>query len=297
MNRNFIFKFCFLFCLMSSIIGCEKNDQQEKEKEPNDPFKTFFPKEVRPTPSFKCFPGAYYRKTVSSKDLWLGITGKIKLPTITFDESRKNPLSPAQYMDNPSIYLGGNSNGQETDIGLTWEVIRDDYGNPTPDRRAFRPFFRRAAYTPTGQSDLWENAPALPDYYFYPGEEVTLTLELVKHQTLRLTVESGKKKFEKEYICDGYKLGYPMEVKRVNAIDQVRNEGKPVQATKTKVTNAIWYNTYLLREYNNEIVKVPMHTKRFTDMRCPDPVFFNITATDDEGIIGAETITIDGGLN
>lgn len=78
---------------------------------------------------------------VSSKHCWLGIGGKVTLPTITFDPLRTNSAKPGQYLDNPSVYLGGSMGGQETDIGLTWEVIRDANGNVSADRKVFRPFF------------------------------------------------------------------------------------------------------------------------------------------------------------
>ena len=86
-----------------------------------------------------------------------------------------------------------------------------------------------------------------------------------------------------------------MQFKRVNAIDQVANEGKPVQPTKTKVENAKWQNTYLFRLHNEKEVKAPMHSGRFTDMRCPDTKFFSIVASEAEAKIGGELITIDGG--
>ena len=47
-------------------------------------------------------------------------------------------------------------------------------------------------------------------------------------------------------------------------------------------------------KYKNEIVKVPIHEGRFTDMRCPDSHFFEVTSTDEGRKIGAETISING---
>lgn len=93
-----------------------------------------------------CFQGAYYRKAVSSKDVWLGIGGTVVLPEIIFDENRKNPAKPGQYLDNPSVYLGGNMGGQETDIGLTWEVVKEN-GVVSPGKKSFSPIY--AAYQPS----------------------------------------------------------------------------------------------------------------------------------------------------
>ncbi|MBC7746067.1 MAG: hypothetical protein H7096_13300, partial [Flavobacterium sp.] len=60
---------------------------------------TFFSNEVKPEDSKPCFEGAYYRKLVSSTDDWVGIEGTVVLPQIRFDEKRKNPKKPMQYLD------------------------------------------------------------------------------------------------------------------------------------------------------------------------------------------------------
>lgn len=48
------------------------------------------------------------------------------------------------------------------------------------------------------------------------------------------------------------------------------------------------------RKNKDEIVKVPIHEGRFTDMRCPDTHFFEIISTDEDRKKGAETISING---
>ena len=284
----------FIFCL---IFSCSASSPTKEEQMKEDPITGFFPTEHRPEKTIDCFPGAYYRKVVSSHDLWVGISATVKLPQITFDTTRLRPDKPGQYMDNPSIYLGGNGDMQETDMGLTWEVIRDENGEVTPDRRAYRPFCRRNPYGPTGQQGVWESAPALPEYYFYPGDIVTMTFQLIADKILRLTIESKEKKFEKDIQCDGYRSGYPIQMKRVVAIDQVHNEGKPVQPTTARLTNTVWYNTHLLRDVKGEVIRVPMHTGRFTDMRCPEAKYITVTTTAKEAKIGAETISIDGKIH
>lgn len=290
-NTLFISFFCSTLTLFG--LGCSSGDSDDggKDTEPKDPINEYFKDEVRPTPQ-DCFAGAYYRKAVSSKDIWLGIGGTIKLPTITFDENRRNPNKPKQYLDNPSIYLGGNMSGQETDIGLTWEVVKEN-GTVSQERKAFRPFMRRTSHA-SGQGSDYSNAPAEEKYYWYPGETVTISVQVVADGKVRFTVEGAGKKFETDYDCAGYKKGYRGEFKRVNAIDQVANEGKPAQPTKTKVEGAQWAETYLFRLYNDEVVKAPMHEGRFTDMRCPDIMYFDIQAADAEQKRGAETINING---
>lgn len=286
--RNLILVLCCLF------FSCAK-----KKGEPASPVlssnpNSFFMGEVKPVASKSCFAGAYYRKLVSSVDVWGGIGGRVVLPTITFDPSRVNPAKPAQFLDNPSVYMGGNMGGQETDIGLTWEVIRDESGAVTADRRAFRPFLRRTAHAGSGQAALYENAPAEARYYWYQGEEVTMSVKIVANGILRLTVEGAGKKFEKNFEAGGYTLVGKGEFKRVNAIDQVANEGKPVQATKTKVVAAEWKNSYLYRIVNGNLVETPFHDGRYTDMRCPSANNFSIYSTQDDRSKGGEKIEIYG---
>lgn len=283
---NFLLISCFCF------FSCGSDDNENKTEEPADPINTFFKNEVPPPSSQSCFAGAYYRKVVSSKDVWLGIGGTVQLPTIVFDEDRKNPNKTGQYLDNPSVYLGGNMGGQETDIGLTWEVIKEN-GIVSQERKAFRPFMRRTNHI-SGQEANYMNAPAEDKYYWYPGEIVTISIQIVNDYQIKFIVEGNGKRFETDYDCAGYKRGNMGEFKRVNAIDQVANEGKPAQSTKTKVENGKWSDSYLFRTYNGKVIKAPLHEGRFTDMRCPDPLYFNIQTTPDEMKKGGETISING---
>jgi hypothetical protein len=280
-------------CLMFS---CSKKDSKTTvvPTSPSPSNNTFFVGEVQPAASKSCFAGAYYRKLVSSVDIWGGIGGRVILPTIVFDPSRINPAKPAQFLDNPSIYMGGNMGGQETDIGLTWEVIREENGAVTADRRAFRPFLRRSSHAGSGQAALYENAPAEARYYWYPGEEVWMSVKIVSNGVLRLTVEGGGKKFERDFECGGYTFAGKGEFKRVNAIDQVSNEGKPVQATNTKVAGAEWKVTYIYRMVNGALVEAPFHEGRYTEMKCPSSNYFSIFSTQENRSQGAEKIEIYG---
>lgn len=278
--------------LLAIAVSCSKSKTNPEEPEPADPITTYFKGEVRPDATKPCFSGAYYYKVVSSKDYWLGIKAKVKLPTMTFDPDRTNPAKPGQYLDNPSLYLGGSMGGQETDIGLTWEVIKDATGNVSADRRAFRPFLRRATYQ--GQLAAYENAPASAEYYWYPGEEVTMSIQVIEAKKIRFIVEGAGKRFESDFACDGYYPNNLGEFKRVNAIDQVNNEGKPTQATKTHIDGAVWSETSLFRSYDNKVVVVPMHSGRLTDMRCPAKTNFNVVSSAEQQKIGAGTVSISG---
>lgn len=286
-----IFQLFFLLCIC--LTACAKEDNTPDDGEENtDPINTFFKDEVRPPSSQSCFAGAYYRKVVSSKDIWLGIGGNVTLPKITFDENRKNPNKPGQYLDNPSVYLGGKMGGQETDIGLTWEVVKEN-GVVSKVQKAFRPFMRRTGHV-SGQSSDYANAPAEEQYYWYPGDKVTISIQIIDDYKLKFIVEGEGKRFETNYECAGYKKGNKGEFKRVNAIDQVANEGKPAQSTGTKVEAAKWSESYLFRMYDEKVIKAPLHDGRFTDMRCPDIRYFDIQGTDDEKKKGGEVINING---
>ncbi len=288
--RNFIKLLCFsLVFIACTTKRVSNNTSGNYERQ----IITFFKGEILPEKSKPCFQGAYYRKLVSSTDNWNGIEGVVVLPEIKFDQDRKHPKKPMQFLDNPSVYLGGNMNEQETDIGLTWEVIKDKNGVVSKDRRAFRPFLRRNEYKDE-QKAVFEYAPAEEGYYFYPGDEVKISLKLVADKTLRFSVESKGKKFERDFICNGFIIGAKGKFKRVNAIDQVANEGKPVQPTNTQVLNADWKETSLFRNVDGETVKVPFHSGRYTEMECPAPTFFKVQHSKKQKAIGAETISISG---
>lgn len=284
---------CIAFIVVSTGAGCAPKAKQTEIVNLRLQNKTFFVNEIKPLQNKPCFEGAYYRKLVSSTDHWAGITGIVILPEIEFDEDRKHPKKPLQYMDNPSIYLGGNMDEQETDIGLTWEVVKDEKGNVSKERKAFRPFLRRNEFKEE-QKAIFENAPAKADYYWYPGEEVKMSVKLIADKTLRFTVEGAGKKFERDFICNGFVWGKKGDFKRVNAIDQVGNEGTPVKPTKTKVLNAVWKETSLFRNVNGNIVAVPFHSGRYTEMLCPAKKFFKVGGTGEELSNGAESLTISG---
>ncbi len=280
------------------LCGCSKGGSNSETPSGGDEDKQesyvygYFPDEVKAPLVGQIFAGAYYRKVVSSSDVWTGIEGTVILPHMTFDPARVNPSKPAQYLDNPSVYMGGNMGGQETDIGMTWEVIKDDNGNVSADRKAFRPFLRRTAYG--SQEKNYSNAPAESRYYWYPGEKITMSVRVDAAGVIRFIVDGAGKHYETTYECGGYSKGSKGTFKRVNAIDQVNNERKPAQTTKTLVEGSRWESTYLYRYVSGKDVKVPMHTGRFTDMRAPDVKYFQITHTEADDKIGAESINING---
>lgn len=287
-KSNGVFGIVFLVFFSS----CSETSSQAQPKlvaSVEEQIKTKFIGEGLPPVTSSCFAGAFYRKAFSSKDYWLGIGGTVVLPTLTYDPTRTNPNKLGTYLDNASIYLGGTSDDQETDIGMIWEVIREADGSVSKERKAFRPFLRRTGHK-SGQTALYKNAPATSNYYWYPGETISMSIELIEEKKLKFIVEGAGKKYEEIFEVDGYQKGFMANYKRVNAIDQVSNEGKPVQPTTAKVTGAKWLEVYLFRYINSQVVKAPMHSKRFTDMQCPAKSYFVLSSSGES----AESIDIFG---
>jgi hypothetical protein len=239
-------------------------------------------KEVMPLATTPCFAGAYYRKAVSSFDSWTGIAGFVKLGAPKTDENRLGENK--QPLDNFSVYMGGNAGGKfEVDAGLTWEFTVDESGQKSEKRNAFRPFWR---------TKTWNSAPAKKEFYFYPGETVQMAVLVAGPKKLRLIISDGKTKtFQTEFEAEGFVAGLPRQFKRVNAIDQVGNEGKPVQPTKAEITGAEWIQTILLRGEGASAQQLPMNSSRFTDMRCGEK---NVIISNADPSKGAEKIDIFG---
>ncbi|HEX9928058.1 MAG TPA: hypothetical protein VGB02_05950 [Pyrinomonadaceae bacterium] len=240
--------------------------------------------EVAPAASIPCFPGAYYRKAVSSFDVWTGIAGIVKLGTPKVDEARLNATTK-QPLDNFSVYMGGRAGTQEIDAGLAWEFTLDENGKKSERRNAFRPFWR---------NETWNSAPAEKQFYYYPGETVQMAVIVAGPGKLRLVITDAaqKKVFQTEFDAKSFQPNVPRQFKRVNAIDQFGNEGKPAQTTKAQVTGAEWLQTLLLRGAGSQAKQLPLDKTRFTDMRCPNEANIIVTATD--AAKGAEKIDVFG---
>lgn len=240
--------------------------------------------EIVPPSSIPCFAGAYYRKAVSSFDVWTGIGGLVKLGTPKVDENRLG-VETKQPLDNFSVYMGGNAGGKhEVDAGLSWEFTLGANGKKSERRNAFRPFWR---------TKTWNSAPDEKQYYFYPGETVQMAVLVAGANKLRLIISDGKSKtFQTDFDAEGFAPNIPRQFKRVNAIDQVGNEGKPVKPTQAQVTGAEWFNTILLRGEGANVKQIPMDKTRFTDMRCASEKHIVVTTIDQAK--GAEKIDIFG---
>lgn len=242
--------------------------------------------EISPAPELPCFPGAYYRKAVSSFDRWTGIIGIIRLGQPQTDPSRLDPKD-GQPLDNFSVYMGGRAGEQEIDAGLTWSFSVDENGKRSAVRDAWHPFWR---------NERWAEAPAQREFYWRPGDVVAMAVLVAGPGKLRLVIADAgpqpKRVFQTEFDARGFQPRVARQFKRVNAIDQRYNEGKPAQPTEAQVTGAEWLEVYLLRGEGADAVRLPMTRARMTDMRCPSPEHVRVTPTDEAR--GGEKIDIWG---
>lgn len=241
--------------------------------------------EIPPAHVVACFAGAYYRKAVTSFDVWTGITGTVILGNTTVDESRLDTKTQLP-LDNFSVYMGGNAGGKhEVDAGLTWEFSSDPVTGVLSKRRnSWRPFWR---------TNIYRNAPNKPEFVWHSGDTVQMTVVLISTEKLQLIVQdlnNLNKRFQVDFKASGFTADVPRQFKRVNAIDQSHNEGKPVQPTTAQVTGAEWLNTMLYR--GTRVHLLPMNKLRFTDMRCNDPSHIVVSTTNEA--TGAEKIDIFG---
>lgn len=271
-----------------------------------------------------CFPGAWYHKVVSSKDYWRGIVGVITLPTYTLDEAR---FQNGRYLDNPSIYMGGNA-GSESDAGLSLSLAQLKNGSISTYSMVYRPFWRyittinkdeggysehngEYAVSCTGNNCYGNWHYKNTEYYYLPGDTIKMMVYSPKENYLQLVIDvisvstipevvnlrktngwNDPKSFISPMFYSGGHGRTPAEFKRVNAIDQVANEGKPAQATAAVVENAVWKEAYLLRNISGQMYRVPFVTSRQYRLSCPSTDAFVITVTDQQTLMGGETVSI-----
>ncbi len=249
----------------------------------------------------RCFPGAWYYKVKTPKGPFLGLKAIITLPLFYPDESRVEYLEDARfeqgkmkrYLDTPSIYLGGCSD-HECDIGFGWFHGLMD-GKLSIDKITFRPFWR-TIHIENGKEVNQYRGTSLDEteYYFFPGDrlEVKLLCEindtlsfyvtlleetrLEPYQTIRKQGASPKPLVVLDLIAPGN--GHrDTEFKRVNAIDQYRNEGKPTQSTSAQAVHAVWKDVILYYQEGQTLYQTPMDEPLQTRMLCPSEDAFFIT--------------------
>jgi len=253
--------------------------------------------EIAPPASLECYPGAIYRKAASSHDKWTGVEVVVVVPTLTTDPARVRARD-GRPLDNASIYVGGRigpdgiDEGVEVDAGVSWEVVRELDGSVSKIPKAFRPFWRNKE---------WKTGPAKPEYYYYPGDTLRIICLTSAADKLKLKIEllarAGSKPllegetpistFEVEFDAPGMGPGVVQQFKRVCAIDQFGREGGETDPTAARLDNVIYKEAWLYRGEQ----RLPMNSKRFTDMRCPDPRRVEVQR-DDDGM--GETVSLKG---
>lgn len=250
--------------------------------------------------------------------------------TLGFDPTAKN-------LDNPSIYMGGHAN-YESDIGLAFSLgcMDADCSTISTGSIAFRPFWRYVAfgenkdegnyadhYNLYGVSCNGNNCyanwhPRATEYYYLPGDKLRMLvyspepnylimqIEVLEVSTLPESVamreQYGWNQPENFISPKFYSPGYgiiPTEYKRVNAIDQRREDGSATEGDKaipttTVISDAVWEETYLYREINGTLYRVPFTEDRYASMLCPQAGAFTITPHNSDQ--GGEIITISPGV-
>ena len=88
----------------------------------------------------------------------------------------------------------------------------------------------------------------------------------------------------------GYKKA---EFKRVNSVDQYGNEGFMAKLTDAQVSTAVWSETYLYREFDGKLYKVPFTEQRATSLICPSSDAITVNKINE---IGGEEITLHPGV-
>ncbi|WP_162163986.1 hypothetical protein [Acholeplasma hippikon] len=152
--------------------------------------------------------------------------------------------------------------------------------------------------------------PSFSEYYYLPGDRLRMSLTSPKPDYLVLKIEvlevsklpysvEFRKKYNLKETKDftspmmsspGHGTNMLKTYKRVNAIDQVSNEGKEAIVSNTVIENAIWENCYLLYEENGIIYQTPMNEEIAVEMSCPNVKGFIVSELNIE--TGGQKITI-----
>lgn len=287
------------------------------------------------------FDGAWYYKSITSFDSWLGIEGTIILPEIELrryngsynEELLVDPLTKS--LDNPSIYFGGKS-AYESDVGLSLSLgLYNNNGNNiiSTGSFVFRPFWRYITSVNEPNKDLgsydldngrrysvsstnsnntnmfanWYYGDT--EHYYLPGDKLRmivyspkanflqLQIEVIEKSTLEQSVKLRKDNGWKDpanfisplFTSQGHG-SINAEFKRVNALDQSANEGKPAIMTNSNVREAIWESVYLHRKIDDKMYRVPFNNERMDTLAAPDANYF--TASEVNDTTGGFSITI-----
>jgi len=177
---------------------------------------------------------------------------------------------------------------------------------------------RRYAVSATGSGGLnmianWHYADT--EHYYLPGDKLRMLIVSVGPNKLQMQIEVIEKSTDpisvamrKNYgwkdpenfksptfVSPGHGLGRDAEYKRVNAIDQVANEGGDAFYSDTEISNAIWHEVYLYRTINGTLYRVPFNQSRSAHLSAKDETRFTVTYDGVDKDLGGEVITIHPG--
>ena len=249
-----------------------------------------------------------------------------------FDESLK--VDPdVKNLDNPSVYMGGNALS-ESDVGLSFSKALIDTKSNTLSTGciAFRPFWRyitdkdqdlggydahggEYAVSANGNNCIANYHWKYTEYYYLPGDKLRmivyvpeegkmqLQIEVLEVSTLPESVAMREKYGWKDpedflspiFTSPGHGTGMDAEFKRVNAIDQVSNEGGTAIFGDTLISDIIWHETYLYREIDGTLYRVPMSEDRRGVTNAPYDEYFDVDFEGVESSLGGERVTIHPG--
>ena len=248
----------------------------------------------------------------------------------------KLAVDPAvKNLDNPSVYMGGHATN-ESDVGLSFSRALIDVKSQklSTGSIAFRPFWRyiTSEHQDVGGYDVHDGEYAVSangnncianyhwkytEYYYLPGDKLRiliyipepnkmqLQIEVIEKSTIPSSVEMRERYGWKDpanfkspiFHSPGHGTGINAEYKRVNAIDQVANEGKVAIPSQTQISGAIWHDTYLYRKIDDIIYRVPMNDSRRGVLSAPDSTKYTISFDGVNPSIGGEVVTIHPGYS
>jgi hypothetical protein len=149
------------------------------------------------------------------------------------------------------------------------------------------------------------------EYYYLPGDKLRIIVYSPEPNYLQLQISviskssnsfsinlrnSNNWKDPSDFVSPIFRApGYGVastkaEYKRVNAIDQSGNEGKPAIKTNSNVKIAVWDSTYLYRLINGVIYKVPLNKNRGEEIFGPSKS--SIISSQVDEISGGGTVII-----
>lgn len=117
-----------------------------------------------------------------------------------------------------------------------------------------------------------------PNVYFYPGQNINMSITTGKNGDVRMTINSsdGKTKFSQDFKADGFGKGSSQSFKAVNSIDQftvINGQRKGLEGlksgvlpTKTAVNDATWE----LSSMKKKNITEPLTNKNSIEFRGSD---------------------------